>query len=407
MSIPNIKWLSRLLLTSIYVLGVLGVVGSGGGGGSDSCDITAASCIQPSPPTSLGPVGFNSTVNTIGPASDSSDDVYVGGLFTVYKNSIVNRIARLNNDGSLDTGFATGSGFNGSVSTIAPANDGSGDVYVGGGFASYDGTPVGDIVRLNLDGTRDAGFDNGSGFNGAVKIIAPAIDGSGDIYVSGFFTSYDGVVVGSGLIRLNDDGSLDAGFSTGSGWGEEGIALATDGSGDVYVAKSTSPGIARLNDDGSIDTGFDTGLSGFNGDVRAIAVATDGSSDIYAAGFFTDYNGTGTNGLARLDSDGSLDSGFVTEAGYVGWGNFITPAIDSSGDIYVDRNYVGKIVRLNNDGPIDTGFDINLGFNADPNSVALATDGSGDIYVGGSFTQYNLSTVGRMVRLTAGGALVK
>jgi len=354
---------------------------------------------------------------------DASDDVYVGGFFQIYNNSSVRFIGRLNNDGSLDTGFVTGRGFDSGVDAVSPAIDGSGDVYVGGLFTKYDLADAFRIARLNLDGSLDALFDTGTGFgprvnifDSRVNIIVPAIDGSGDIYVGGSFTSYNGTNVGSGLIRLNDNGSLDAGFSTGSGWGEFGIALATDGSGDVYVARSSSPGIARLNNDGSIDAGFDTGPSGFNDAVRTIAVATDGSGDIYVAGRFSDYNGTVTNGLARLNNDGSLDAGFVTDAEFVGRGAFITPAIDGSGDIYVDSNISGDIVRINDDGSIDTGFDIGpYGFE-DPGpfgsdyplrSAALATDGSGDVYVGGRFNLFDLSPANYMVRLTSGGTLVR
>jgi len=411
MDISSTKWLRRLLLTGIYVLGVLGIVGSGGGGGGDDCSGFNASvdCVVFPPPPLASTTGFNSTVSSIAPALDGSDDVYVGGAFTSYKNLEANRIARLNNDGSFDTGFVTGTGFEARTRTVSPANNGSGDIYVGGSFTSYNGTAVGYIARLNLDGSLDTVFDTGTGFSSTVNIIVPATDGSGDVYVGGSFTSYNGTAVGSGLVRLNDDGSLDLGFSTGSGWGEDSITLATDGSGDIYVARSSGPGIARLNNDGSIDAGFDTGLTGFNDEVRAIATATDGSGDVYAAGFFSDYNGTATNGLARLNSDGSLEAGFATDAGFVGWGAFITPAIDGSGDIYVDRNIVGDIVRLNDDGSIDTGFDIGVvGFNASPNSAALAIDGSGDIYVGGGFTTINLfSTAARLARLTAGGAFIR
>jgi len=422
MNIFSIKWLRRSLLTSIYILGVLGIVGSGVGswecvqdGFLDDCIDGPLPPLPPLPPFTIpaggGTEGFNNTVTSVAPALDSSDDVYVGGSFTIYKNSAANGIARINNDGSLDTGFVTGTGFDAPVYTVSPANDGSGDVYVGGSFTSYNGSAVGHIARLNLDGTLDTGFDTGTGLNNRVNIIALATDGSGDVYIGGIFTSYNGTAVGSGLIRLNDDGSLDAGFSTGSGWGESSIALATDDSGDVYVARSSSPGIARLNKNGSIDAGFDTGLSGFNDEVRAIAVAIDSSGDVYVAGYFDDYNGTGNSGIARLNSDGSLDAGFVT----VGWldsqGNFITPAIDASGDIYVDSKLVNGIVRLNVDGSHHTGFDTGIGqfggFGVRPNSVALAIDGSSDVYVGGIFTRYNLIPAARIARLTAEGAFVR
>lgn len=417
----GVKLFRRLILSAIYGLGILGIVGSTGGGSVEFCPVGTIEVGEVCVPATLPPPiiipaggadeGFDDTVNAIAPALDSSDDVYVVGEFSVYKNSPVNRIARLNNDGSLDTGFVVGTGFDASVQTVTPATDGSGDVYVGGSFTSYDGSSAGYIARLNLDGTLDVMFDTGTGFDSSINIIVPASDGSGDIYVGGTFTSYNGMGVGSGLIRLNDNGSIDAGFSTGTGWGESGIAMATDGSGDVYVARRLSPGIARLNSDGSIDVGFDTDVTGFNDEVRSIAVAIDGSGDVYVAGAFDNYNGTGNHGIVRLNSDGSLDSGFATDGSFISEGIFITPAIDASGDIYVDINQLLGIARLNGDGTQDTGFDTGTGifggFGVSPNSVALATDGSGDVYVGGSFTHYKFNPAARIARLTAGGAFVR
>ncbi len=418
----SIKWLRHLILSSVYLLGILGVIGSGGGFSDSDFECfnadyspECAGPLPPAPPPFIIPSGgaadgFDDTVNSLAPALDASDDVYVGGVFTIYRNSATNRIARLNNDGSLDTGFVTGAGFNSGVNVVAPANDGTGDVYVGGNFTSYNGATAGYIVRLNLDGSIDTVFDIGTGFDGGVNIIEPVSDGLGDIYVGGSFSSYNGTAIGSGFVRLNDDGSIDAGFDAGPGLGEQSIAQANDGSGDVYVTTSSGPGIARLDDDGSIDAGFDTGASGFNDAVRAIAVTSDGSGDVYVAGFFDDFNGTTNSGIARLNSDGSLDAGFMTTGLYINEGDFIIPAIDGSGDIYVGTNFVAGIDRLNDDGTHDTGFETGPGqfggFGDSPNSVALATDGSGDVYVGGSFTRYNLIPVARIARLTAEGAFV-
>jgi uncharacterized delta-60 repeat protein len=381
------------------------------GGNCGDWDFSRECLDLPPPPSSSPPPSppFVSTVNSVAPALEGSDDVYVGGDFTIYKNFAARRIARLNNDGSLDTSFITGTGFNDEVRFVAPALDGSGDVYVGGNFTNYNGTAVGGIARLNLDGTLDTFFGTGTGFGGDVRIVVPATDGSGDVYVGSYSTSYNGTDIGSGLIRLNDDGSLDAGFITGSGWGQHDIALATDGSGDIYVRGNSSPHFARLNDDGSIDADFDTGPSGFNGDqsVWAVAAATDGSGDVYVGGFFNEYNGTATKGIVRLNSDGSLDTGFVVGPEFERPISVITIAIDGSGDIYADTKDDGGIRRLNDDGSLDTGFATDSGFNSSPRSIALATDGSGDVYLGGRFTHYNASPVDSLVRLTAGGVLVR
>ena len=86
------------------------------------------------------------------PAGDGSGDVYVGGTFTSYKSASASHIVRLNADGSLDQGFATGAGFDGTVQSIALAADGSGDIIAGGEFTSYGATPVGRIARLDATG---------------------------------------------------------------------------------------------------------------------------------------------------------------------------------------------------------------------------------------------------------------
>ena len=46
--------------------------------------------------------GLNSPVNTFSLATDGSGDLYVGGVFTSYQSSTVDKIARLNPDGSLN-----------------------------------------------------------------------------------------------------------------------------------------------------------------------------------------------------------------------------------------------------------------------------------------------------------------
>jgi uncharacterized delta-60 repeat protein len=357
--------------------------------------------------------GFNWSVSSIAPALDGSNDLYVVGAFTHFKKHPVKYIARLNNDGSLDRGFDSGTSFF-SPQVVESANDGSGDVYVGG-YLTYNGpnSPIRGIARLNLDGSLDPGFDTGAGIGRDVSTIAPAIDGSGDVYAGGLTISSQGATFENGPIRLNSNGTLDVDFNPGFRAGEDSIALATDGSGDIYVSRSVAPYIARLNNDGSIDTGFDTGVSGFNKWVTAIAVATDGSGDIYVAGNFSEYNGTSADGLARLNSDGSYDSGFVADTSnflFQG-GRFVLPAVDGSGDIYAHATNTNNqdVVRLNDDGSIDTGFRIGEGFNynGSASDATYTTDGSGDIYVAGDFTHYNSTLVANLIRLTAGGALVR
>jgi len=134
----------------------------------------------------------------------------VGGAFTSYNGQVANDLVRLHANGTVDPAFAMGAGFNDTVYSVAPVGDGSGNVYVyvGGAFTSYNGQVANDLVRLHANGTVDPAFATGTGFNDTVFTIAPVGDGSGNVYVGGDFTSYQSFTIGR-IARLNSNGSTD------------------------------------------------------------------------------------------------------------------------------------------------------------------------------------------------------
>jgi hypothetical protein len=75
----------------------------------------------------------------------------------------------------------------------------------GGGFTTFTGTTQNRLIRLNSDGSKDTSFNIGTGFDNTVSSIAIQTDGK--ILVGGNFTTYQGV---SSLrnILLNSDGSI-------------------------------------------------------------------------------------------------------------------------------------------------------------------------------------------------------
>jgi uncharacterized delta-60 repeat protein len=113
----------------------------------------------------------------------------VGG-FTTYNGTSVGRIVRINTDGSIDSTFAinTGTGFNGFTRTIEIQSDGK--ILIGGDFTSFNGNSINRIVRLNSDGTLDATFDPGTAANDSVYTIAAK--SNGNIVIGGTFTAYNG-----------------------------------------------------------------------------------------------------------------------------------------------------------------------------------------------------------------------
>jgi len=365
--------------------------------------------------------GANYEVDAIATVTDNSGKVYVGGWFTSINGSKINRLARLNSDGSVDSTFGTSAGgADFSVNAIALARDGSGDVYVGGLFTSFNNTASNLLARLNSDGSVDTAFSMSGSY---VYAIVAAADNSGDVYIGGRFDQFNGANANN-LVRLNSDNSVDLAFDMSVGGADNvvyAIATTTDGGGDVYVGgeftrvQGTAINrLARLNSDGSVDTAFDIGGGGVNNEVYTVAPALDDSGDVYVGGIFTSINGTTSNHLARLNSDGSVDTAFDMSGGGA---NFevtaIAPAIDGSGDVYVSGWFTSLngttsnyLARLNSDGSVDTDFDMSGGgANAAVLTIATATDGSGDVYVGGNFTSLNGATVSHLARLNKNGSV--
>ena len=339
-------------------------------------------------------------VTAIAPATDGSDDIWIGAL-TKTASGDVNSAVRLNSAGSEIIRVPVAIGEANIIRSVEIAADGSNAVYVGGDFEEG-------IFRLNEDGSRDASFDVGSGFNGRVSKITAATDASGDVYVGGFFSDYNGTLV-SGLVRLNADGSLDsAEFIAAGASSITSVELATDIPFVDYIYTGGISGVDRWQPNGIRDTSFNPPI----GEVFTIVPAADGSGAIYAAG-------KPSTGLVRFTSSGNIDGGFSTGSGFDSEIHSITRTDDMTGDIYAggwfttyDGNPAMGIIKLNNDGSPDLNFVIGNGFAPSPNdplatpsveSVALAVDTTGDVYVGGGFSFYNNIASNGIVRLDNDG----
>jgi uncharacterized delta-60 repeat protein len=224
--------------------------------------------------------------------------IIVGEFFNVAGVSI-NRIARLHADGRLDSSFTPGTGASGIIRSVALQPDGK--IIIGGFFTAYNGVTVNRIARLNSDGTLDQTFNMGSGCNGTVRSIALQPDGK--IVLAGDFTAYN-AITRNFVLRLFTDGSLDQGFNSGSGpngWIGS-VALQQDGKlliGGNFVSYNaiSYTRFLRLNADGSPDTTFQTG-TGPDNNVLHIAIQRDGH--ILISGEFWMYRGINRKGIARV-----------------------------------------------------------------------------------------------------------
>lgn len=238
----------------------------------------------------------------------------------------------------IDPSFNIGTGFNNGVKVMVLQPDGK--IIVGGIFTLCNGVTTKGLIRLNSDGTKDTSFNIGTGFDGFTYcgIYSITLQSNGKILVGGDFGSYNGVNE-SNLIRLNADGTKDSSFNIGTGFSDDGgtyisivktIVLQPDGKilvGGNFSFLNGSPKnkFVRLNPDGSMDysDNFYLNAGQVNNFVNSIILKSDGK--ILVGGNFTTFNNPSIiNRLIRLNSNGSKDNSLNIGSGFSNYINYIT-----------------------------------------------------------------------------------
>ncbi|WP_379964527.1 T9SS type A sorting domain-containing protein [Epilithonimonas sp. UC225_85] len=338
--------------------------------------------------TGVGPNGYN--IMAMGLQTDGK--IIVAGDFTSYDGVARKGIARLNSDGGIDQTFNPGSGIVGRILNLIIQQDGK--IIITGDFTQFNNIQKNYIARLNVDGTLDTSFNiAGSGPSNAVYSIAQQIDGR--ILIAGDFGSYNGISRGR-VTRLNSDGTLDQTFDSGIGSNNYLNSVVLQYDGKVLIGGYTSTynnisrrTIARLNSDGSLDTSFNPIGSGGNIPIYTMTVQPDGK--VIICGGFTSFNNVETGGIARLNTDGSLDTTFVKNNSASANSAIVLP----NGKILTNGNFysTSKFHRLKADGSIDKLFDTG----GEVRRMILQPDGK--ILVCGYFNSFNGISKKQIVRI--------
>ncbi|WP_379969626.1 T9SS type A sorting domain-containing protein [Epilithonimonas sp. UC225_85] len=332
--------------------------------------------------------------------------IIIGGDFTIYNTNTAKSLARINTDGSFDSTFIIGSGANDYVSSFIAQPDGK--IIVCGSFTTFNGVTKNRIVRLNADGTTDAGFLTGTGADGVIECVALQTDGK--IIIGGQFTKFNGITR-QYIARLNADGSLDTTFNTSSGFNSHvySVAVQADGKilagGNFTTYNSVSKNyVVRINSDASIDDSFAT--TGFNNIVYKILLSGDGK--IFIGGKFTKYNNITKNAIVKINEDATIDETFTIGTGANNIVRNILILNDKKlmlgGDFTIYsgtmRNY---ITRINENGTIDTSFNPGKGFGASVTSFQQQSDGK--LMTGGSYSVFNNNVKHYISRINLDGTL--
>ena len=361
----------------------------------------------------------------------------VGGRFTTVQPGTTpaarNHVARFNADGSLDAAYnpnpnsivlalvsqLEASNFSGTPRAAV----GDGKIVIAGGFTSLQPSATGvvttrnRIARLNANGTVDSEFDPNA--NNAVAALAVQRDGK--IILGGSFSTLqppgnENSATRNRLARLNANGTLDSEFYPNFGGNVVAIALAPDG--DVMVGgqftsvwgrgtiTTQRPYIARLNPDGSLDTGFSASA---NSTVAAFAFQPDGK--VILGGYFTSIQSRGLatgalrNRLARVGADGTLDTTFQVDAE----GRPLVSLVQPDGKVIIGGSFTtvggltrSYLARLNTDGSVDASY-----APAAPNGrvLSIARQADGKLIIAGTFTLIGTTARSYLARLNTDGSL--
>ena len=304
--------------------------------------------------------------------------------------------SRFNSNGTIDSTFGidgwakvsiTGEAKNDFANSVAIQSDGK--IVLAGYSIDSSQNEAFAVTRLNTNGDIDSSFGNngslgffitgGDGYGDKANSVA--IQSDGKIVITGysgghFFKSFYQLNRALVVVRLNSDGSFDNTFGLGGqariqilkdSTRSNGNAVVIQSDGKIVVAGNTNLdnityfNVTRLNPDGSLDNTFGTNgtnlfsLSGSDTTVGNVcnSAALQNDGKIVLGGY---YSGGSNFTLARVNTNGSLDSSFGLN------GSEIVPKI--SQDSYI--NFIGSCVAIQSDGKIIEGG------NMDENNFTLA-----------------------------------
>lgn len=258
-------------------------------------------------------IGFTNDVVVVRKLAVQNDgNIVVAGIYPpTSPPPQTNLIARLTLSGRLDPAFKpaypTGS-YGGFANALAFQSDGR--IIVGGPFEAINGIPLNYLARLNSDGTVDTGFNAAIGGAGGSTVFCLAVTAQDQIVIGGTFSSVNGYSR-NGVARLNSSGAVDTKFNPGlgpaGGLGIRTLAVQPDGKvivgGDFTSFDGTNRvNLVRLNVDGTLDLTFDAGMTAGNS-VASTALQPDGKTIVGCSG--GPFHGIVMNGVARLNADNS------------------------------------------------------------------------------------------------------
>jgi len=318
---------------------------------------------------------------------------------------------RLLLDAALDFAFAIGS-FN----TAAMATDAAGNVYVAGrksAATDFDpGTGTSDVTVISQGSCIAKYTSTGAlawvipltgGANARIDVSAMAVDGSGNLYVTGAFDGTIDFDPGAGttnlvgaidvfVLKLNSDGSLGWAKAFSGPSSDFGAGIAVDGQGNVWTVGTfqgtvdfdPGAGTRHLTAAGAKDafiskldgSGNFAWAGGLGPNVSPLQAAATPTGGLVVGGYFTttvDLDpGAGTTALTSAGAEDGFIAQYAAD-GSLAWARQVGGAesdavdravVDDAGTVYATGYFAGTV-----------------DFDPGPSAYNLAGAGQSDVFV--------------------------
>lgn len=342
--------------------------------------------------------GANGTIQDIIPVEGGK--YLIVGDFTNFDNANidggVNRVARINGDGTLDKSFKYGKNTGAPSVVVRAAALPDGKYLVAGSFGGYEGISfVNAIARLYSDGGLETEkIILPSGTEKPVSVLKGGVSG----VVTGLHVQPDGRMIVAGYFRYYVRPNY--------------TLVSSSGADSLHLDSTMMNYVARLHPDGTLDTTYNfdlanhRGKEGVNGVISRSVLLPDGK--LLIAGGFTKYNGQAVQRIARLNTDGSLDLSFKSDAG----ANFpiYDVAVQPDGKYILSGAFttygnvqVPHLARISADGALDPGF--MPGNGVDGTVYYTSVTPQGLVILTGNFTKFNNVARSNFAVLKADGSL--
>ncbi|MDX6766412.1 MAG: hypothetical protein SFU85_06440 [Candidatus Methylacidiphilales bacterium] len=309
------------------------------------------------------------------------------------------RLLQLDSDGGLDSDFTpTGTGINNTVRGLLSIDEDT--VFSYGDFTKINETAVG----YGFSGTSGGDASDWSAqVNGPIDFAMSTVDG---LYLCGEFTTCN-------LSGNDTDTSTDPDTVTPFSFSSAAprIVRVFPETFSFQPDPINTPDLTTTYYGGSIDTNFQAQGTGPNNAVRSMAMADD-DSDIILVGAFTDYDGNTQGRIARVDNTGGLVGGFpaANSGNSDGANGEITSIIRLSDDRYLIAGTfttyngitVHGIARLESDGSLDQTFSTLTAPLTSGKLRGLAECPDGSYVAFGNFVSYKNSNTRGVVRIQGG-----